>query len=417
MSDGAIVTDSPIAVEVASVHKSFRLPIQRADTLKERAVHPFSREWYRDLKVLEGISFEVHRGEFFGLVGRNGSGKSTLLKLIANIYRADSGRIKVAGLVAPVIELGVGFQPELAARENVVLNGLMMGLTAREARRRFDEVMDFAELHDFVDLKLKNYSSGMRARLAFAIVMQADPDIFLLDEVLAVGDAPFQRRCEAAFEQIKRDGKTVVLVTHATSSIKRFCDRAMLLEDGRVDMLGDPAEVTEKYSQLVPAPPPGAAPPSEEPPRDRAPARVVSVRVLDADGARTSTLSREEPIRLEITTEADAPLEAPRLHLLIVAHGGQGVFAPPPVELGSYSRQLAAGDRVSVVAQIENKLSPGHYVVSSRIFSGPRGPTGAVSDPTVADFAVSPDGGMHMGIVSLDYSVELRLEPNGDSRS
>lgn len=244
------------AVEVSNLVKSFRLPIARPLTLKERAVHPTRRAQYRELKVLQDITFSVGRGEFFGVMGRNGSGKSTLLKLLASVYRADSGRIRIAGLVAPVVELGVGFQPEMSARENVFINGLMLGLTAREARRRFDSVIEFAELKDFVDLKLKNYSSGMRARLAFAIVMQTDPDVMLLDEVLAVGDPPFQRRCREAFDEIKADGsKTVLLVTHSLAHIQNYCDRAMLLEDGRIEAIGDPGEIAERYAHLQSARP------------------------------------------------------------------------------------------------------------------------------------------------------------------
>jgi ABC-type polysaccharide/polyol phosphate transport system ATPase subunit len=409
---------SPVAVDVSRVSKSFQLPLHRPDTLKERAVHPFSRETYRELKVLEEISFDVKRGEFFGLVGRNGSGKSTLLKLIASIYRADSGRIRVAGLVAPVIELGVGFQSDLAARENVVLNGLMMGLTGREARRRFDEVMDFAELHDFVDLKLKNYSSGMRARLAFAIVMQADPDIMLLDEVLAVGDAPFARRCEDAFEEMKRSGrKTVVLVSHAVSNIKRFCDRAMLLDDGRVRQLGDATEVARKYTELVPAPPPVSAPPNEAAPQRAAPARVVGILVLGTDGERIRAVHSDEPIRLHIATEADGYLEAPRLHLKVIGQGGEEVFAPAPIELSGHASELAAGERVVVAAVIENRLAPGRYLVTSVIASGPHGPDGAITEAAVADFEVVSNGRGDTGLVSLDYDVHIARAPSSKEQA
>ncbi len=179
--------DRAVAIEVRGLCKSFRVATGQPDTLKERFVHPFRATEYRELEVLRDISFDVHRGEFFGIVGRNGSGKSTLLKLLASIYRADRGRIRVAGTISPIIELGVGFHPEMSARDNVITNGLMLGLTPAEARRRFDAVIEFAELEDFVDMKLKNYSSGMRARLAFAIAIQIDPEILLLDEVLAVG--------------------------------------------------------------------------------------------------------------------------------------------------------------------------------------------------------------------------------------
>src|SRR6478735_2266688 len=183
---------TPLAIQVEDLHKSFRIPKNRVDSLKERVVHPFAKREYLELRALDGVSFEIGQGEFFGSVGRNGSGKSTLLKIMSSIYRADAGRIRMAGRLAPFIELGVGFNPELTSRENVVLNGVMMGLGRREAQRRLEAILDFAELREFVDLRLKNYSSGMMVRLAFAVMVEADADIMLVDEVLAVGDASFE---------------------------------------------------------------------------------------------------------------------------------------------------------------------------------------------------------------------------------
>ena len=246
-------TGAPLAIEVTGVSKRFRIPVGEPDTLKEAVVHPFRRAAYRELQVLDDITFQVRWGEFFGIVGRNGSGKSTLLKLLSSIYRADRGRIRVAGTIAPIIELGVGFQPEMSARDNVIMNALMLGVTPREARRRFDAVVEFAQLEDFVDLKLKNYSSGMRARLAFAIAIQADPDVLLLDEVLAVGDAQFQSRCQGTFEEMQTRGNTtIVLVTHALANIEKYCDRAMLLEGGQIQYIGDPKAACALYKDLDP---------------------------------------------------------------------------------------------------------------------------------------------------------------------
>src|SRR5581483_674882 len=181
VSGSVPTSEAPVVIRVEGVHKAFRVPDQRIDSLKERATHPLRRIEWRELQALKGVSFEVRKGEFFGIVGRNGSGKSSLLKILASIYRADSGRVRVAGRMAPFIELGVGFNPELTARENVVMNGVLMGLTRRDAQRRLGAVIEFAELQDFVDLKLKNYSSGMMVRLAFAIMVQADADIMLID--------------------------------------------------------------------------------------------------------------------------------------------------------------------------------------------------------------------------------------------
>src|SRR3954466_10613955 len=205
---------SHLAIQVEGLEKTFRIPTHQVQTLKERALHPFRRTEYDELNVLRGVSFEIPSGEFFGIVGRNGSGKSTLLKCLAGIYRADGGSMKVAGRLSPFIELGVGFNPDLTARENVVINAVMMGLTPREARARFDQVIEFAELEDFVDLKLKNYSSGMQVRLAFAVMVQPGAGLLLIHEVLAVGDAAFQQRCFDEFLRLRDEGRTIVLVTH-----------------------------------------------------------------------------------------------------------------------------------------------------------------------------------------------------------
>ena len=238
------------AVRVDSVSKTFRIPHEQVHTLKERALHPFRRIGSDRLDALREVSFAVAPGEFYGIVGRNGSGKSTLLKCLAGIYRADAGRIYVDGRLSSFIELGVGFNPDLAARDNVVLNALMLGLSPREARDRVDRVIEFAELEEFADLKLKNYSSGMHVRLAFSVMIQVDADILLIDEVLAVGDAAFQQKCFDEFHRLRADGRTILLVTHDMSAVTRFCDRAMVLDRGRVVGAGTPEEVAELYLAL-----------------------------------------------------------------------------------------------------------------------------------------------------------------------
>ncbi len=219
-------------------------------TLKERALHPFKRTEYDELRALRGVSFSVPHGEFFGIVGRNGSGKSTLLKCLAGIYTIDGGELEVHGRLSPFIELGVGFNPDLSARENVMINAIMLGLSRREARRRFDEIIAFAELEDFVDLKLKNYSSGMSVRLGFSVAIQVDAEILLVDEVLAVGDAAFQHKCFEQFQRLKDENRTIVFVTHDMAAVERFCDRAMVIEHGRLTEIGAPADIARAYNQL-----------------------------------------------------------------------------------------------------------------------------------------------------------------------
>ncbi len=238
------------AVLVDGVFKEFRIPEEQVHTLKERVLHPVRRPSHHQFQALRDVSFDVGRGEFFGIVGRNGSGKSTLLKCMAGIYGVDQGRIFVDGRVSTFIELGVGFNVDLPARDNILINATMLGLSPRESRSRIDAVLDFAELHDFVDLKLKNYSSGMLVRLAFSVMIQVDADILLIDEVLAVGDAAFQQKCFDEFARLRRENRTVVLVTHDMGSVERFCDRAMLLERGRVAEIGEPQPVSMHYLQL-----------------------------------------------------------------------------------------------------------------------------------------------------------------------
>jgi ABC-type polysaccharide/polyol phosphate transport system ATPase subunit len=246
-------------IEAKNLSKSYRIPVERVDTLKERLLHPLRSSRVTRLQALRDVSFEVRRGEFFGIAGANGSGKSTLLKLLADVYAPDAGTIRTAGRVAPFIELGVGLNPEFAAFDNVVISGVMMGLEPEEARARYPEIIEFAGLGDFTELKLKNYSSGMRVRLAFAVMVQVDADILLIDEVLAVGDAEFREKCLARTNRLRSEGKTVILVTHAMDTMAQQCDRAILLSGGRIAAEGDPGEVARAYTtELSSAPDPGS---------------------------------------------------------------------------------------------------------------------------------------------------------------
>jgi ABC-type polysaccharide/polyol phosphate transport system ATPase subunit len=243
---------APFAIEVVDVHKSFRLPHQTRSTVKEYVLHPFQRTTYEHQRALAGISFAIERGEFFGIIGPNGSGKSTLMKIIAGIYRQDSGTVMVAGALSPFIELGVGFNTELTARDNIRINGTLLGLSTAELRRRFDEIVAFAELERFVDQKLKNFSSGMQVRLAYSIAIQVDFEILLLDEVLAVGDQSFQEKCMVTFDRFRAEGKTIVLVSHELETISRQCDRALLLEGGIVRGCAPADEVVDLYRSREP---------------------------------------------------------------------------------------------------------------------------------------------------------------------
>jgi ABC-2 type transport system ATP-binding protein len=235
-----------LAISIKNLHKDFLLPHERKNSLKEWVLH-FKKPTYEHMHALKDINIEIKRGEFFGIVGRNGSGKSTLLKIIGGIYQPTRGSVVVNGTLTPFIELGIGFNPELTGRENIYLNGAILGLTRKEVNEKYDEIVAFSELERFMDQKLKNYSSGMQVRLAFSIAIQAHNDILLIDEVLAVGDSAFQRKCFNVFKEIKKQGKTVVFVTHDMGAVQEFCDRAMMIQNSEVVITGSPREVALRY--------------------------------------------------------------------------------------------------------------------------------------------------------------------------
>lgn len=243
--------ENEIAIKVDNVKKSFKLPHQKTDSLKGLFVNIFNRgRTFERQQVLRGISFDVKKGEFLGIVGRNGGGKSTLLKLLAQIYLPDSGSVSINGTLTPFIELGVGFNPDLTGRENVYLNGALLGFNRKAMNTMYDDIVKFAELEKFMDQKLKNYSSGMQVRLAFSVAIQAKTDILLIDEVLAVGDANFQKKCFDVFERFKREGRTVIFISHSMQQVTRFCDRVILLNKGLIKSSGEPEVVAAEYDML-----------------------------------------------------------------------------------------------------------------------------------------------------------------------
>ena len=306
--------------------------------------------------ALRDVSFDVHRGEFFGIVGRNGTGKSTLLKILASIYRAEAGSIRMAGRVAPFIELGVGFNPELTARENVVLNGVLMGLSRDEAESRVEAVIEFAELEEFADLKLKNYSSGMLVRLAFAVMIQSDADILLIDEVLAVGDAAFQQKCKDVFHEIRGSDRTVVLVTHDMTAVEQYCHRAMLLDQGDIVAIGDPDEVARRYLRLNFAEPRGAG--GDEHPVVPEGVEIVLLDAwLESEASGRPTSSRARSSSFTPCSRRRPTIEGPSFGFVITNADG--------VEIGGFARRLsrtssgdsiAAGGEVHVRAQARQPL-------------------------------------------------------------
>ena len=392
-----------VVVEVRDVSKTFRIPEHRVDSFKERAVHPLRRIGHRTLEALRDVSFEIHQGEFFGIVGRNGSGKSTLLKILASIYRADTGRVRMAGRMAPFIELGVGLNPELTAWENGVLNGVLMGLTRREAQRRLMSIIEFAELEDFADLKLKNYSSGMMVRFAFAVMVQADADIMLIDEVLAVGDASFAQKCMNVFHERRQAGKTVVLVTHDMSTVQSMCHRALLLDEGEIKYIGDPDATALRYYRLNFAGPPRE--PGERETTIDFNARVVRATLVDETGTPVENVEQPSPVRIDAVLEAARQLEGPNFDFYvrndegIVVCGFQTALSEP----------VSTGEHIRLRGAVENRLVPGRYHLDCWVRQNESQTVVAVQGLRLLDFVIYGTGSRD-GLVTVDADVVASLQ-------
>jgi len=394
---------APVVIEARGLHKSFRVPEHRIDTLKERAAHPFRRMEYRELRALVDVSFDIRRGEFFGIAGENGSGKSTLLKILASIYRPDAGRVRMAGRLAPFIELGVGFNQELTARENVVINGVLMGLTKREARRRLDAVLDFAELHDFAELKLKNYSSGMLVRLAFAVMVQADADIMLVDEVLAVGDMGFAQKCMDVFYEKRDAGKTIVLVSHDMGAVQALCHRAMLIHDAEIVYMGEPEEVAMRYYRLNFSEDRGGGT-GRGPALPDINARVVEARLEDDSGQPVENVAQGAPLFLDLVIEARRDLVDPMFVIQVMNAESVVVFSIRRT-LGDGGGELRTGDRVRLAGRIENSLVPGKYFLDCWVRRSREQGDIAVQGLRLREFVVYGTGARD-GVVSVSADLE-----------
>jgi ABC-type polysaccharide/polyol phosphate transport system ATPase subunit len=362
MSTPAIDSGRLPAVVARSVSKSFTIPEERRHTLKERVLHPRRRIKHQTFKALDDISFQIAQGEFFGIAGRNGSGKSTLLKCLAGIYKAD-GDIWCRGRLSTFIELGIGFNPDMAARDNVVMNGIMMGLSPREARKRYQSVIEFAELEDFQDLKLKNYSSGMHVRLAFSVAIQVDADILLIDEVLAVGDAAFQQKCFDVFNQMRDSGRTIVFVTHDMGSLQRFCHRALLLEHGAPVHLGEPHEVADKYLEINFGRDPDATQTAGEDDERSGDgeARVVEVWVEDRQGDRGGVIPQGERVSLNARVHFMVSVEDPAASLYILNDEHKTIAVATTEVVRERSGTFSAGEEVVFSFAFDNVLAPGRY--------------------------------------------------------
>lgn len=365
-----------IAISIHSVSKDFRLPHERRDSLKERMLS-FRRVSYDRFHALHDVNIEIKRGEFFGIVGRNGSGKSTLLKIIGGIYQPTAGSLRINGSLTPFIELGIGFNPELTGRENVYLNGAILGLTRKQVQAKYQEIVDFAELHKFMDQKLKNYSSGMQVRLAFSIAIQAHNDILLIDEVLAVGDTNFQRKCYNIFKDIKKSGRTVVFVTHDMSAVQEFCDRAMMIEDSRVVMVGKPREVALRYevANASSDPETGKSRRPENPP-----VRLDAIRARSNE-KRTKFFTLDDDILVDVDFTVNEPTDIQINAFLVRADGRYLAGYNTTRDLGKY--RPAKGKHTITCRFKKGQLPKGEYRVNSALYTHGDWPHG--DPPTLLD--------------------------------
>jgi ABC-type polysaccharide/polyol phosphate transport system ATPase subunit len=357
---------TPAAVTVHEVSKHFKIPHRQHHTLKERMLHPREAQGFDVLRAVNDVSVSIEQGEFFGIIGRNGSGKSTLLKCVAGIYRVDQGYVNVRGRLSPFIELGVGFNMELTARDNVMINAIMLGLSRKQARESFDQIIDFAELHDFLDLKLKNYSSGMLVRLAFSVAIQVQAEVLLIDEVLAVGDANFQQKCFDEFERMKREGRTIVFVTHDMSAIERFCDRAMLLDKGNMVQIGEPSSIARKYNQLNF----GQTIHQLDEARNDAeyrPAEIVDAWFEDPAGKRIAELAYGEPCCVAIETRFHEDIEEPIFGATLRNDVGATVFSTSTMHDNFSTGRFRRGETTVVRLRFDNWMTMSRYTVTPSI--------------------------------------------------
>lgn len=364
------MTDRPLAVEAVNVSKRFRLIRERNASLKATILRG-RRVVSEDFWALRDVSFEVYQGETFGLIGENGSGKSTMLKCLTKILRPTEGTVAVNGKVSALLELGAGFHPELSGRENVYLNGAILGLSQKELRRRFDGIVEFAGVGAFIDEPVKNYSSGMYVRLGFSVAINVDPDVLLVDEVLAVGDESFQRKCNEKFTELRNEGKTIVLVTHGMDTVQNMCHRAAWFSHGRLMMVGPPREVIEAYTDTVEV---DRQVDSDGHARSGSgEARVTDIVLLDGDGCPVTKLHSGGPARFRVMYEATEAVERPVFNFSIRTLDGFEITAPNNRDADRVPEKIIGSGQVEVTFDYL-RLLPGTYDLTVAIsdFSGLR---------------------------------------------
>lgn len=387
-------TQPETVITVKDLHKEFLLPHMKKSSIKQAFVSLGRKNYKTRQKVLDGVSFDIKKGEFFGIVGRNGNGKSTLLKILAGVYFPSKGSIEINGELTPFIELGVGFNPELSGRDNVYLNGALLGFSRSDMDAMYDEIVAFSELHNFMDQKLKNYSSGMQVRLAFSIAIKAHNDILIFDEVLAVGDEAFQRKCLDVFEQYKANKQTVILVTHDMETVRRFCTRAMLVNDGKILEIGNPHKVAEIYSKL------NQQSIDAETGRTNEAALVKSVlkvNVLSDENRKKQSFAVNDTLRISVGWKDLPAMQGLGIHIFKAS--GEHVTGVNPHN--DAVKNWREGNEIAVDFTLN--IAPGSYYVMVEAFGRP----GEVLDSVLEgpQFSVTKSGGLSWsGMTELPHT-------------
>lgn len=401
------------AIEVAGVTKRFRLYHEKYTSLKERVIH-LGKVPYEEFLALDEVNITVPEGQTLGLVGRNGSGKSTLLKCIAAILQPTSGRIVVRGQLASMLELGAGFHPELSGRENIFLNGSLLGMPRRDIERRFDEIVAFAELEQFIDNQVKYYSSGMYTRLGFAVAVNVDPDILLIDEVLAVGDEAFQRKCLDRVRQFQREGRTIIIVSHAAEHVRQVCDRAVVLDHGRMVADAAPGEAIATFREEVLAVDDAGAVllGAETAPggglSDRAPVRITSVEHEHPGTGSRPYLLPGEALGVHVAFEAAGQVHDAVFTIAVHDSNGVLIYGADTEVLGGETAVLSGSGEVTFRFD-SVPLLDGGYDVSIGVRSQEGGVVYDWRERATRFEVMNP--GRESGSVSLPARVEIHAEP------
>lgn len=372
------------AIQVKNIKKSFYLPNHKNDSLKTAITQVFKKKdkGVNTFNALNGISFNIEKGDFFGILGRNGSGKSTLLKIISEIYQPTSGSVKRDGRVVSFIELGVGFKQELSGRENIFLNGALLGFSKQEIEDMYDDIVEFAELEKFMDQKLKNYSSGMKVRLAFSVAIRAKADILILDEVLAVGDAAFQRKCNDYFKTLKDAGKTVVLVTHSMGAVREYCNKAVVIDDGKVIYQGDSDGAVVVYNDLF---------------KSGTPLLADSFADTGFHSVNMETSVSRDFVSLNLSINSKENIEDPIVALLFY-RGGENVLRWVSDEELKDKITLKSGDTYHLSMDIQNIFPVGKYYITMLVRNRDRTVDYGVFE-NIASFTVANETGFQHKIL------------------